>query len=578
MSIVTRYLFDPGLTVPLIAYAMIGVLCAWKPVIGGFRWIAKIGGRLSRDAGRSVLAVMVASFAFSACVSLLVRMPAPTVHDEFSYLLAADTFAHGRLTNPPHPMWRHFETFHIIQQPTYQSKFPPAQGILLAVGQVLTGHAIVGAWIGTALACGAICWMLQAWIGPRGALLGGLLAGVHPAILGWGQSYWGGTVALIGSALLLGGFRRVAGKPARAVDGAMLSLGVVILACGRPYEGLVLCIPLAIAMLVWILRNQLPWRPIIAAACVVVVGGAWLMYYNWRVTDHPLRLPYQQYESAYGIAPLFPWQSPWPEREFRHPIMDRFQHGWALGYYTHQHTLDGFLTELPAKLRVARNGFFRWFVPTIHGTERDSPLAFPLTLFQYGLALPLVALPWVILRSRWMLCGLLLTLWTIAGVLIETYSQAHYYAVAMPLVLMLVVQSLRHLRATLRWRNWHVGAWFARVFVAFCLIATVYSVNNLHRIDREPWRMTVLSRENVAQTLRERGGKHLVIVAYEQDHDPLAEWVYNGHDLDSADILWARDMGRDANTPLFEYFRDTRSIWTVFPADPSQQLRPVSRE
>ncbi len=40
------------------------------------------------------------------------------------------------------------------------------------------------------------------------------------------------------------------------------------------------------------------------------------------------------------------------------------------------------------------------------------------------------------------------------------------------------------------------------------------------------------------------------------------EWVYNPADMDAAPVLFARDMGEEADQALFRYFHDRR-IWRL---------------
>src|SRR5215207_4898030 len=134
------------------------------------------------------LIAFITSIAISVITSLVAPLPAPQFHDEFSYLLAGDTFARGRLTNPPHPLWEFFETFQVMSQPTYASKYPPGQGVFLALGQVIARDPIVGVWISTALACAAVAWMASAVLSRRWSMICGVLAAMHPQILDWNWS------------------------------------------------------------------------------------------------------------------------------------------------------------------------------------------------------------------------------------------------------------------------------------------------------------------------------------------------------------------------------------------------------
>ena len=68
--------------------------------------------------------------------------------------------------------------------------------------------------------------------------------------------------------------------------------------------------------------------------------------------------------------------------------------------------------------------------------------------------------------------------------------------------------------------------------------------------------------------LQQLPGPQLVIVKYGSNHDVDREWVYNDADIDGAKVVWARDMGKDGNHELLQYFRD-RTIWFLDPDKPS---------
>src|SRR5690349_12836044 len=99
---------------------------AERDIVQACRKLFEAVGRVARKRVAACMLMGIVAVSIRLAALPFFPLPYPRIHDEFSYLLASDTFAQGRLTNPSHPMWIHFETSHENFQPTYMSKYPPA--------------------------------------------------------------------------------------------------------------------------------------------------------------------------------------------------------------------------------------------------------------------------------------------------------------------------------------------------------------------------------------------------------------------------------------------------------------------
>ena len=483
-------------------------------------------------------------------VAGLLGVPVPIVHDEFSYLLAADTFARGRLANPPllPLISAHFESVHVIVQPTYMSKYPPAQGLLLALGQVLTGRAIVAVWLGGAALCASMTWMLAAWLPSRWALYGGLLTLIEFGFIGtWAQSFWGGALPAIGGALVYGGVRRVVDRP-RVGPAVIMALGVLLLANSRPWEGLCVSLPAAALLLVWTVRTArrqigaVAVKVVAPAVVVLGIGAVMMATYNTTVTGDATRMPYQTHVDQYVVAPLFLWGTPRAEPpSYSHERFEAMHVGYELRAYENQDTPAEFAYRL---FRKAGSGAIEYLLPVLW--------------------LPLLALPWI-LRRPWMRFAFIGLLAMSVGLAVSTFFLPHYAAPGLALLYVLAIQGVRVLRVAWRRRGGRYVPLIVLLLMATHLGPALYWHHDYYADDNAWYRQ----RERMTRDLETLGGRHLVLVRYDPEYPSYREWVYNGADLDGAPVIWARELDATSNARLVEHFAD-RTAWLVY-AHPHDQ-------
>jgi hypothetical protein len=479
---------------------------------------------------------------------------APTIPDEFSYLFAADTFAAGRLTNPPHPLQPFFETRHILSFPTVMSKYQPGTALFFLAGKTLLGDYHWGMAAAVALLVAVSYWALLAWSGRAIALalclaMIALLRAPHY----WIYSYWGGAHAMTACMLMLGAYPRIFYHKKTIYIWFALA-GLILGLLTRPFETVLLAALLLAGGVAYMLRfmaaaarKRLLMQLCLPTALVLAFYLAAQGYYNHAVTHNMTTLPYTAYQQQYGVVPHWITGNVHMERLSHNPLIATWQKA-ELKTSEHTGASKNWLLRHPATI-AEMLGLPRSFTHPAFLTAYGAAIAI------YHLFMPLIFAYIAFIRRRYYLlvAGLAATTiaYTLMTVMFPHYLVA-YFAVQMAA---LAVLGKEFLVSSLSRACKAIGIG-ALLLPACLLLASPVAPSPSNQ-----------ARAGIASTLLQKGGQHLIFI----DHLPEikeravdAIWVFNAPDIDAAPVVWARYISPVENKKLLDYYPN-RKAWYYEP-------------
>src|ERR1035437_435662 len=535
-----------------LALVLAGAALAWA------KWAAR-AERFASNVAWSMAILAVLPVVLRLAMLHTSPIPSPLGADDFSYLLLGDTLAHFRLTNPVHPMHRFFETFFILQEPSYSSIYPLGPGLALAFGQMVFRQPWAGIARSTAAFTSLCYWMLRAWTKPGWALVGGVLAVIQFGPFShWMNTYWGGALAAAAGCLVFGAMPRLRDRW-RTRDAVLLGIGLAIHLLTRPFESILLGLSVILFFAPLVAKQRDLLRAASIAAMIVGPALGLMLLHDKKVTGSWTTLPYALCRYQYGVPSTFTFQpNPVPhnqltrEQQISYDVQS-FVHGPGTD------TISSFLERLAGRARFYR--FF--FLPALY------------------LALP--AFSWS-LRDRRMRYVLFTLLIFFVGTNVYGYFYAHYVAGVTCLFLLVTVVSLENL-SRLKISGHLVGPDAVRVILFLCgahflfwfgvqLASNQDFAKDLERYQTwdEVNHGDLDGRLGVNRQLAQYPGRQLVFVRYWPKHT-LTEWVYNSADIDRQSVVFARDLGAEENEKLLAYYPD-RATWLLEPDARPPKLTP----
>jgi hypothetical protein len=187
------------------------------------------------------------------------------------------------------------------------------------------------------------------------------------------------------------------------------------------------------------------------------------------------------------------------------------------------------------------------------------------------LTIPLLAFPWIVTDRR-MRFPLFASAVFLLGLAIETWYRPHYFAPAVGLLYLILLQCMRHLRFWMK-KEKPVGISLLRAIPLIACAMLILRVTAViaHAQIEPSYPRGNQTRATLLRSLENVPAKQLVFVRYGKAHIPDDEYVYNAADIDAAKVVWARDMDEQNNRELLLYYKD-RKAWLFEPDESPPRL------
>jgi len=296
-----------------------------EPLLGAWAlaWVALVGiaallrrGRAREDLetrGRGHRAAVVLGggiflLAIATCARVglsLLDLP-PGMHDEYSYLFQAKTYALGRFWLPGlNVIPGLFDQIHVLNEGRFASRYFPGTGLWLAPFVALDAPYL-GQWLAMSLAAFLI-FDAGRTIGGNGiGFVAGTLVALAPGVAEFGNVLVAHAPTLLGLGLFLSGFARArsaaTSERRRFAWGLVSGTGLALAMLCRPLTAASVGLPFGLVLAFEFLRRKprsSAARQLVATGLPLAIGLLFLAAHDLSITGSVWQTPYGLYNEIY---------------------------------------------------------------------------------------------------------------------------------------------------------------------------------------------------------------------------------------------------------------------------------------